>query len=103
MATFGSGPQFIYCAVNITAIRWRYKHFLKRVTSKRPRLDIRGPFSVSVQGAISLCPRGCQAIVDTGTSLIAGPTADIISLHQLIGATPTNIGEVGPRYIQENR
>uniref|UniRef100_A0A667X1V5 Nothepsin n=1 Tax=Myripristis murdjan TaxID=586833 RepID=A0A667X1V5_9TELE len=50
--------------------------------------------SVAVQGVSSFCPRGCQAIVDTGTSLIAGPTNDILSLQQLIGATPTNIGEV---------
>uniref|UniRef100_A0A3P8WQT8 Nothepsin n=1 Tax=Cynoglossus semilaevis TaxID=244447 RepID=A0A3P8WQT8_CYNSE len=52
---------------------------------------------VAVQGMSSFCPRGCQAIVDTGTSLIAGPTADILQLQQLIGATPTNIGEVRPR------
>ncbi|XP_068611088.1 nothepsin [Brachionichthys hirsutus] len=48
---------------------------------------------VAVQGAGSLCPRGCQTIVDTGTSLIAGPMADILSLHQQIGATPTIAGE----------
>ncbi|GAA6218763.1 cathepsin E-like [Lates japonicus] len=49
--------------------------------------------SVAVQGMSSFCPRGCPVIVDTGTSLIAGPTNDILNLQQLIGATPTNIGE----------
>ncbi|XP_034019201.1 nothepsin [Thalassophryne amazonica] len=49
--------------------------------------------SVAVQGVSSYCPRGCQAIIDTGTSLIAGPTNDILSLQQLVGATPTAIGE----------
>ncbi|KAK6292368.1 hypothetical protein J4Q44_G00369520 [Coregonus suidteri] len=49
--------------------------------------------SLQVQGASSFCPRGCQAIIDTGTSLIIGPTHDILTLQQLIGATPTSIGE----------
>ncbi|CAF90003.1 unnamed protein product, partial [Tetraodon nigroviridis] len=49
--------------------------------------------SVAVQGVDSFCPSGCEAIVDTGTSLITGPTRDILRLQQLIGATPTNIGE----------
>uniref|UniRef100_A0A8C5N8C9 Cathepsin E-like n=1 Tax=Gouania willdenowi TaxID=441366 RepID=A0A8C5N8C9_GOUWI len=42
-------------------------------------------------GRCGLC---VAAIVDTGTSLIAGPTNDSFLLQQLIGATPTNIGEV---------
>ncbi|XP_008399056.1 nothepsin [Poecilia reticulata] len=49
--------------------------------------------SVVVQGAGSFCPSGCHAILDTGTSLIGGPTRDVMRLQQLIGATPTNNGE----------
>ncbi|XP_064174579.1 nothepsin [Anguilla rostrata] len=49
--------------------------------------------NVKVQGTVAFCPQGCQAIVDTGTSVISGPSSDILVLQQLIGATPTSIGE----------
>ncbi|KAL4660252.1 cathepsin D-like isoform X1 [Arapaima gigas] len=49
--------------------------------------------SIKVQGTSTFCTTGCQAIVDTGTSLIGGPTGDIILLQQLIGASPTSMGE----------
>uniref|UniRef100_A0A8C6U628 Nothepsin n=1 Tax=Neogobius melanostomus TaxID=47308 RepID=A0A8C6U628_9GOBI len=49
--------------------------------------------SVAVQGTISLCHKGCQAIVDTGTSLIGGPLNEILTLQQLIGAMPSSFGE----------
>lgn len=47
---------------------------------------------VSVKG-ITLCSGGCKAIADTGTSLLAGPTADIKRINMAIGATPAVKGE----------
>ncbi|XP_075061437.1 cathepsin E-A-like [Mixophyes fleayi] len=49
--------------------------------------------NIKVRGEIAFCPNGCEAIIDSGTSLITGPSADIKLLQKLIGASPLSFGE----------
>ncbi|XP_074087466.1 pepsin A-like [Macrotis lagotis] len=50
--------------------------------------------SVTMNGTEIACKGGCQAIVDTGTSLVIGPANGIASIHAAIGAIENDSGEM---------
>ncbi|GCC30849.1 hypothetical protein chiPu_0009303 [Chiloscyllium punctatum] len=48
---------------------------------------------VTINGQVVACSGGCQAIVDTGTSLLTGPNTAISTIQQYIGATQGYYGQ----------
>jgi len=46
-----------------------------------------------IVGETKVCEGGCQVIIDSGTSLIAGPTSETDKINQAIGAIPFINGE----------
>ncbi|XP_029771126.1 pepsin F-like [Suricata suricatta] len=49
--------------------------------------------NISMNGEVIACDGGCQAIIDTGTSLLIGPSHAVLDIQKIIGANRTRNGE----------
>lgn len=67
---------------------------LKRFRSDPGACFVLLSLSVSMNGKIIACYHGCQAIVDTGSSLLIGPTDLVSSIQGHINPSPIRDSEV---------
>uniref|UniRef100_A0A8C9NKT7 Embryonic pepsinogen-like n=1 Tax=Serinus canaria TaxID=9135 RepID=A0A8C9NKT7_SERCA len=57
-------------------------------------VSYQGYWQISMDSQEVACAGGCQAIIDTGTSLVAGPPSGIRSIQSALGARQGEYGEV---------
>lgn len=51
--------------------------------------------SITINGNTVACAAGCQAVVDTGTTEILGPTKDVNNINGWVGAYSEQVGFTG--------
>uniref|UniRef100_F1RIE6 Peptidase A1 domain-containing protein n=1 Tax=Sus scrofa TaxID=9823 RepID=F1RIE6_PIG len=65
-----------------------YKGELKWVPLTKPNYWQIALDRITWRGYVVACKSGCQAVIDTGSSLLIGPTKEVINIQKLINAKP---------------
>ena len=68
--------------------------FLERLQSDPGACFVPLSLSISMNGKVIACYRSCQAIVDTGSSSLIGPTDVVSSIQRRINPSPIRDSEV---------